>query len=503
MKATDAPRSDFIRDIIEADLASGKHERVVTRFPPEPNGFLHIGHAKSICLNFGLAEQFGGRCHLRFDDTNPLTEETAYERAIQEDVRWLGFSWGDHLYHSSDYFERLYRYAEELIQKGLAYVCSLSEEDMRAYRGTVTEPGRASPDRDQSAAEALALFRQMRAGAFADGERTLRAKIDMAAANMKLRDPPLYRIRHAHHHRAQDAWCIYPMYDFAHCLSDSLEGITHSICTLEFENNRALYDWLLDHLDVPRPQPRQYEFARLNLSYTVMSKRKLLTLVREGFVEGWDDPRMPTLSGLRRRGVTPAAIRAFADDIGVAKANSMVEVERFEHFIREDLERRSPRALAVLRPLKVTVETLPEGETLWLEAPYWPNDAEGPSDADGNRGAPRTRQVPLTRTLYIERDDFMEEPVPGFRRLAPGREARLRFAFILRCERVIKDPDGTVVELICSHDPDSRSGGGGSAKPSFRSANFTKQVIFSGAKLPKQVFDGNAEVVSYPLDGVI
>lgn len=460
MTDAESPRSDFIRDIIDADLASGKHRSIVTRFPPEPNGYLHIGHAKAICLNFGLAEQYGGRCHLRFDDTNPLTEETEYETSIQEDVRWLGFSWGEHLHHSSDYFERLYLYAEELIEKGRAYVCSLTEEEMRAYRGTVMEPGRPSPDRDQSVEEALALFRRMRAGEFPDGALTLRAKIDMAAANMKMRDPPIYRIRHASHHRAGDAWCIYPMYDFAHCLSDSLEGITHSICTLEFENNRELYDWLLDHLDVPQPQPRQYEFARLNLSYTVMSKRKLLTLVKERKVSGWDDPRMPTLSGLRRRGVTPEAIRAFADDIGVAKANSMMEVERLEYWIRDDLSRRSPRGLAVLNPLKVTIDTLPEDHEEALQAPFWPAEMTVPE------GAAHSRKLPFSRTLYIERDDFMEEPVKGFKRLAPGREARLRFAYVIKCERVVKNEAGEVVELICSHEPESKSGSGQTKKVS-------------------------------------
>lgn len=453
-------RSDFIRDIIDADLASGKHRSIVTRFPPEPNGYLHIGHAKSICLNFGLAKQYEGRCHLRFDDTNPLTEETEYETSIQEDVRWLGFSWGEHLHHSSDYFERLYQFAEELIEKGLAYVCTLNEAEMREYRGTVTEAGRPSPDRDQPPQEALAIFRRMRAGEFKDGERTLRAKIDMSASNMKMRDPPIYRIRHASHHRAGDAWCIYPMYDFAHCLSDSIEGITHSICTLEFENNRELYDWLLDHVDVPRPQPRQYEFARLNLSYTVMSKRKLLLLVKEGKVEGWDDPRMPTLSGLRRRGVTPDAIRAFAEDIGVAKANSTMEMERLDYWIRDDLSHRSPRGLAVLNPLKVTIETLPEDHAEELEASFWPPEHPLPP------GAPESRKLPFSRTLYIEQDDFMEEPVKGFKRLAPGREVRLRFAYVIKCERVIKNGSGEVVELICSHTPDSKSGSGQNKKVS-------------------------------------
>lgn len=453
MMTDDIVRSDFIREIIEGDRASGKHKTIVTRFPPEPNGYLHIGHAKSICLNFGIAEQFGGRCHLRFDDTNPLTEETEYEESIQEDVRWLGFSWGEHLFHASDYFDRLYAYAEELIEKGLAYVCSLTEEQMREYRGSVMEPGRASPDRDRSPEENLALFRQMRDGAFKDGERTLRAKIDMSAANMKMRDPPIYRIRHARHHRAGDKWCIYPMYDFAHCLSDSIEGITHSICTLEFENNRELYDWILDHLDVPRPQPRQYEFARLNLSYTVMSKRKLLTLVKDKLVAGWDDPRMPTLSGLRRRGVTPEAIRKFADDIGVAKANSMVEVERLEHWIREDLNLRSPRAMAVLRPLKVTIESFPEGEVEEVSAEAWPADV-----LRERGGAQETRKLPFSRTLYIERDDFMETPTAGFKRLSPGSEVRLRFAYVIKCERVVKDAGGEVTEIICSHDPATKGG---------------------------------------------
>ncbi|RMG17006.1 MAG: glutamine--tRNA ligase/YqeY domain fusion protein [Deltaproteobacteria bacterium] len=441
------PKRDFLRQIIDDDLRAGRYREVVTRFPPEPNGYLHIGHAKSVLLNYGLAKEYGGRFHLRFDDTNPLKEEAEYEEAIIRDVRWLGADWGEHLYHASDYFERFYAYAEELIRKGLAYVCSQSLEEMRASRGTVTEPGTPSPDRDRPISENLELFRRMRAGDFADGELTLRAKIDMASPNMKLRDPPLYRIRHARHHRTGDSWCIYPMYDFAHCLSDSIEGITHSICTLEFENNRALYDWILDNLDVPQPRPHQYEFARLELEYTITSKRKLLQLVEEGHVAGWDDPRMMTIAGLRRRGVTPEAIRKFCEDIGVAKTNSTVEMERLDHWIREDLNHRAPRVMAVLDPLEVVIVNWPGG-TQWLDAPLWPHDI--PKEG--------SRKLPIGGRLFIEREDFAEAPPPGFRRLSPGAEVRLRHAFVIRCEKVVKDSSGRVVRLECSYDPETTGG---------------------------------------------
>jgi glutaminyl-tRNA synthetase len=443
----DRPR-DFLREIIDVDLAGGRHQRVVTRFPPEPNGYLHIGHAKSICLNFGLAAEYGGVCHLRMDDTNPTTEDVEYVEAIQHDIRWLGFDWADKMFYASDYYERLYRFAEELIDKGVAYVCDLDEDAISEYRGTITEPGRPSPYRERTVEENLDLFRRMRAGEFADGSRVLRAKIDMASPNMKLRDPLLYRIKHAHHYRAGDAWCLYPLYDFAHPLSDALEGVTHSICTLEFENNREIYDWLIEHLDVPS-RPRQYEFARLNLGYTVMSKRKLLELVGGGHVAGWDDPRMPTLAGLRRRGVTPESIRAFASRIGVAKNNSTVELALFEHTVREDLNEKAPRVLGVLRPLRVVVENWAEDRVEELSAPYWPHDVP-------KQGS---RQLPFSRELYIDRDDFSEHPPKDFFRLAPGREVRLRHAYVVKCERVEKDPaSGEVTALWVSYDPSTKSG---------------------------------------------
>ncbi len=436
---------NFIAAIIADDLANDKHGgRVVTRFPPEPNGYLHIGHAKSICLNFGLAQRIEGAvCHLRFDDTNPVAEDVEYVDSIQEDVRWLGFDWGDKLFFASDYFERLYAFAEELIEKGLAYVCSLSDAQAKQARGSITEPGVPSPDRDRSPEENLALFRRMRAGEFADGERVLRAKIDMAAANMKMRDPAIYRIRHTHHHRTGDAWCIYPLYDFTHCLSDSLEHITHSLCTLEFENNRELYDWFLARLDVPS-NPQQIEFARLVLTYTVMSKRKLRALVEDGHVSGWDDPRMPTLSGLRRRGVTPEAIRAFAERVGVAKANSTVDLAQFEYCIRDDLNMRAKRVLCVLDPLEVVLENRSDDLEL-LDAPYFPDDVplEG------------SRPLPYGRRLFIERSDFMLEPPKHFHRLSPGGRVRLRHADIIRCDRVEQDEAGRVVRLICSVERDS------------------------------------------------
>ncbi len=440
-----AAPTNFIQDVIRADLEAGAYDRVVTRFPPEPNGYLHIGHAKSICLNFGLAEAFGGRCNLRMDDTNPSREEAEYERAIREDVRWLGFDWGDRVYYASDYFEQLYAWAVQLIRAGKAYVDDLSADEIRAYRGTLTEPGRESPYRDRSVAENLELFERMRAGEFPDGAKVLRAKIDMGSGNLNLRDPVMYRILHATHHRTGDRWCIYPMYDFAHGQSDAIEGVTHSICTLEFEDHRPLYDWFCEALGIHHP--RQIEFARLNLSYTVMSKRKLLQLVEQGRVSGWDDPRMPTISGLRRRGYTPEAIREFCARIGVAKKDSTVDLALLEHCLREDLNRRAPRRMAVLRPLKVVIENYPEGETETFDAV---NNPEDPSAG--------TRPVPFSRVLYIERDDFMEEPPKKFFRLAPGREVRLRYAYFVRCVGVVKDADGRVVELRCTYDPATRGG---------------------------------------------
>jgi glutaminyl-tRNA synthetase len=441
--------SDFIRQIIAEDGRTGKHGgRVVTRFPPEPNGYLHIGHAKSICLNFGIAlEQPGGRCHLRFDDTNPTTEDVEYVDSIQRDVRWLGFDWGAHLYYASDYFERLYEFAAGLIRDGRAYVDSLSADDIRTYRGTLTEPGRNSPFRDRPMAESLELFARMRAGALPDGTHVLRAKIDMASPNLNLRDPVLYRIRHATHHRTADRWCLYPMYDFAHPLSDAIEGITHSICTLEFEDHRPLYDWLIEHCRT-EARPQQIEFARLNLTYTVMSKRKLLELVQGRHVSGWDDPRMPTLSGLRRRGVPASAIRTFCERIGVSKRDSLVDVAMLEHAVRDELNRTAPRAMAVLRPLKLVVENYPEDRVEELEAV---NNPEDPGMG--------SRRVPFSRVLYIEQDDFRETPPPKYFRLSPGREVRLRWAFIVTCERVVRDPaTGAVVEVRCTYDASSRGG---------------------------------------------
>jgi glutaminyl-tRNA synthetase len=447
--------SNFIREIIEADNQSGKYGgRVVTRFPPEPNGYLHIGHAKSICLNFGLALEFNGTCHLRFDDTNPTTEDVEYVESIQRDVRWLGFDWKDKLFFASDYYERLYGFAVQLIESGKAYVCSLNEEEIRAYRGSAFEPGRDSRYRGRSVAENLDLFKRMRAGEFPDGAHVVRAKIDMSSANMKMRDPPIYRIRHAHHYRTGDAWCIYPLYDFTHCLSDWIEGITHSVCTLEFENNRELYDWCLEAVGVPN-RPEQTEFARLNLTYTLMSKRKLLELVERKIVSGWDDPRMPTIAGLRRRGYTPEALRELCDRIGVAKNNSIIDVALLEYVLREDLNRRAPRVLCVLRPLKVVIESYPEGQVEELEAPYFPPDV--PKEG--------SRKLPFSREIYIECEDFMEEPPKDFYRLAPGREVRLRYGYVIRCEKVIKDPvTGEITELRCSHDPATRSEGGKDAR---------------------------------------
>ncbi len=437
---------DFIREAIRDDLRSGRHETIVTRFPPEPNGFLHIGHAKSICLNFGVAREFGGRCHLRFDDTNPVREEQAFIDAIETDVRWLGFDWGDHLYHASDYFEQLYEWAKHLIGAGKAYVDDLSAEEIREYRGTLTEPGRESPYRDRGVDENLDLFRRMRAGAFPDGARVLRARIDMASGNINLRDPVLYRILHATHPRTGDTWCIYPNYDFAHGQSDAIEGITHSLCTLEFEDHRPLYDWFLDNLPVPA-HPRQYEFSRLNLTYTVLSKRRLVQLVREGHVTGWDDPRMPTISGLRRRGVPPEALRDFVSRLSISKSEGTVEMAMLEHCVRELLNQRAERRMAVIRPLKVVIENYPEGESEALEAVNNPNDP----------GA-GTRMVPFGREIYIERDDFMEDPPRKFFRLAPGREVRLRYAYFVTCREAIKDENGEVVELRCTYDPETRGG---------------------------------------------
>ncbi|MCC6749278.1 MAG: glutamine--tRNA ligase/YqeY domain fusion protein [Deltaproteobacteria bacterium] len=439
--------SNFIRELVEADQESGKHGgRVATRFPPEPNGYLHIGHAKSICLNFGVAEEFGGTCNLRFDDTNPTKEEVEYVESIQEDVRWLGFDWQERLYYASDYYERLYECAVQLIKDGKAYVCSLNEQEVRSYRGNYYTPGKESPYRTRSVEENLDLFARMRAGEFPDGAHLLRAKIDMTSPNMNLRDPPLYRIRHATHHRTGDAWCIYPMYDFAHGLCDAFEGITHSICTLEFEDHRPLYDWILEQLPVPA-HPQQIEFARLNLTYTVLSKRRLLQLVKEGLVRGWDDPRMPTISGFRRRGCTPEAIRAFCERIGVARRDGIVDVALLEHALREDLNRVAPRVMGVLRPLRVVIENFPEGQTEEFDAPYFPEEPE--------RGS---RKVPFSRVVYIERDDFREVAPPKWHRLAPGKEIRLRYACLIRCTEVVKDAEGNVVELRCTWDPESRGG---------------------------------------------
>jgi glutaminyl-tRNA synthetase len=439
--------TDFIREIIAADLEAAPGEgRVQTRFPPEPNGYLHIGHAKSICLNFGVAAENSGLCNLRLDDTNPTKEESEFVEAIIEDVRWLGFDWGSRLFYASGYFDRLYDYAVRLIGKGKAYVCDLGPDETREHRGTLTEPGRESPWRDRSAAENLDLFARMKAGEFENGTRTLRAKIDMASGNINMRDPVLYRILKATHHRTGDEWCIYPMYDYSHCLSDAIEGITHSLCTLEFEDHRPLYDWVLDELET-ECHPRQIEFARLNLSHTVLSKRKLLRLVDEGLVDGWDDPRMPTIGGLRRRGYTPEAIRRFCDRIGVAKRESQVEMSLLEYFIREDLNRRAPRVMGVLRPLKVVIENYPEGQSEELEAINNPED-EGMG----------TRQVPFSRVLYIEQEDFREDPPKKFFRLAPGREVRLRYAYFITCREAVKDENGEIVELRCTYDPATRGG---------------------------------------------
>ncbi|MGC1236703.1 MAG: glutamine--tRNA ligase/YqeY domain fusion protein [Xanthobacteraceae bacterium] len=437
---------DFIRDIVRADLAAGRHKKIITRFPPEPNGYLHIGHAKSICLNFGVAEEFRGQCNLRYDDTNPTKEDQEYIDAIERDVRWLGFDWGQHLYHASDYFEQLYAWAEDLIRAGKAYVDDQSQETMRLTRGTLTEPGTNSPFRDRPVEENLDLFRRMRAGEFPIGARVLRAKIDMTSGNINLRDPVLYRILHAAHPRTGKAWCIYPSYDFAHGQSDAIEGITHSLCTLEFEDHRPLYDWFLDNLPVPS-HPHQYEFARLNLTHTILSKRVLTELVRGAHVRGWDDPRMPTLAGLRRRGVPPAAIREFVRRIGVAKANSVVDAAMLDFAIREELNKTAQRRMAVLRPLKVVIENYPEGKSEELEAANHPDDA-----------AAGTRRIRFGRELFIERDDFMENPPKKFFRLSPGAEVRLRYAYFITCREVVKNSAGEVIELRCAYDPATKGG---------------------------------------------
>ncbi len=449
-------QQDFLRAIVADDLRTGRHSSVVTRFPPEPNGYLHIGHATSVVLNFGVAAEHGGRCHLRFDDTNPETEEQKYVDSIIDTVAWLGYDWGEHLYFASDYFEAMYNFAEHLIGEAKAYVDSSSEEEIREHRGTVTRPGRPSPYRDRSIGENLDLFRRMRAGEFPDGAHVLRARIDLAAKNMLLRDPVLYRIRHAAHYRTGDDWCIYPLYDYAHPIEDALECITHSFCTLEFENNRALYDWVVDNIPrgeppfgiPPESRPRQYEFARRNFEYTVVSKRKLLELVNGGYVSGWDDPRMPTLAGLRRRGYTPESVRSFCQLIGVGKAENRADIGVLEYAIRNDLNRKAPRVMCVLRPLKVVITNYPEGETEEFDAPLYPHDV--PKEGD--------RPVPFTRTLFVDRDDFMEEPPAGFHRLSPGSEVRLRYAYVIRCDEVVKDDQGHVVELRCSYYPETKGG---------------------------------------------
>jgi glutaminyl-tRNA synthetase len=478
--ASPGPGLDFIRSIVADDLRAGKYDTIVTRFPPEPNGFLHIGHAKSILLNFGIAQETGGRFNLRFDDTNPETEDVRYVESIVDTVRWLGAEFGDGPLYAADYFERMYRFAEFLVRQGLAYVDSSSDEEIREARGTVTEPGRPTKYRDRSVEESLDLFRRMRAGEFPDGAHVLRARIDLASSNMLLRDPLLYRIRHAHHYRTGDAWCIYPLYDYAHPIEDAIEGITHSLCTLEFDNNRAVYDWTVDHWqDFVRSEggtparPHQYEFARGELEYTITSKRKSLELVKGGYVSGWDDPRMATLAGFRRRGVTPEAIRAFWERMGVAKFNSRIDIAKLEHAIRDDLNTRAPRVLCVLRPLKVTITNYPEGRTEELDAPYWPHDIP-------NEGS---RPLPFSRTVYIDRDDFMEDPPRGFHRLSPGAEVRLRYAYVVRCDEVVRDDAGEVVELRCSYDPATRGG----STPDGRQVRGTIQWVSAEHGIPCEV----------------
>ena len=465
--------SDFIRDIIEADLKTNKHQgRVATRFPPEPNGYLHIGHAKSICLNFGIAAQYGGTCNLRLDDTDPSGESKEYADSIMGDVKWLGFDWGDRLHHASSYYEQLFQYALQLIRDNKAFVCELSADEMRAYRGTLTEPGRESPYRNRTVAENLDLFQRMRAGEFAEGTRVLRAKIDMTSPNITLRDPIIYRIKKENHYRTGDQWCIYPMYDFAHCLSDSLERITHSICTLEFENNRPLYDWFLAALSVA-DRPQQIEFARLNLSYTVLSKRKLIELVEKDLVGGWDDPQLPTLAGMRRRGYPPAAIRDFCERIGVAKNDSVIDMALLENCVRESLNAEAPRVLAVLRPLTVVIDNYPEGQVEELDCAYHPQNA-----------AMGTRKVPFSRVLCIEQDDFLENPPKKYYRLAPGREVRLRYGYFIKCVGCVKDPDtGAVTEVHCTYDPETRSG----FAPDGRKVDATIHWVSAAHALPAEV----------------
>ncbi len=472
MPASSSPvtTSDFIRTAVAEDLKSGRFNRVHTRFPPEPNGYLHIGHAKAIAVDFGIAAEYGGQCNLRFDDTNPVKEDQEYVDAIMEDIHWLGFDWQDRLYYASDYFETLYQYAVKLIEKGSAYVCDLTAEEMRQYRGTLTEPGRDSPFRTRSVEENLDLFKRMRAGDFPDATRTLRAKIDMASGNINMRDPVMYRILHSTHHRTGDQWCIYPMYDFAHGQSDSMEGITHSLCSLEYESHRPLYDWFVQELGIFAP--RQIEFARLNLSYTVLSKRKLTQLVKQGIVKGWDDPRMPTLAGLRRRGYTAASIREFCASIGVAKANSVVDIAMLEHAIRDELNKTAPRVMAVLKPLKVVIENYPEDQTEEMDAVNNPEDA----------GA-GTRKVPFGRVLYIEQEDFREEPPPKYFRLAPGREVRLRYAYFIKCVGVVKDEAGNITELRCTYDPTTRGGD----SPDGRKVKATIHWVSAQHALPVEV----------------
>jgi glutaminyl-tRNA synthetase len=465
------PGRDFIRDIVQADRDQGRVQAPVTRFPPEPNGFLHLGHAKSICLNFGIAKEYGGRCHLRFDDTNPTREEQLFIDSIQQDVRWLGFDWGEHLYYASDYFEQLYEYAEHLINKGLAYVDDTPADQMRSQRGTLTEPGQNSPCRYRSAEESLTLFRDMRAGKFPNGACVLRARIDMASGNMNLRDPVLYRILHAHHPRTGTAWCIYPTYDFAHGQSDAIEHVTHSICTLEFEDHRPLYDWLLDNLPVPS-KPRQYEFARLNVSYTILSKRHLTRLVTEKHVAGWDDPRMPTIAGIRRRGVPPAALRAFIARVGVARAYSIVDVAMLDSAIRDTLNPTAPRRMAVLRPLKLIIDNYPEGQTETLTAQNHPDDPDA-----------GTRPITFGRELYVEQDDFMEDPPKKFYRLSPGKEVRLRYGYFVTCQEVIKNGAGEVTALRCTYDPASK---GGNA-PDGRKVQATLHWLAAADAVPAEV----------------
>lgn len=471
MNTDSAQPSDFIREIIAEDVKTGKWGgRVVTRWPPEPNGYIHIGHAKAFCLNFDVADEFGGRCHLRFDDTNPTKEEAEYVRAIQDDIRWMGCDWGEYLYYASDYFEQMYDYAVQLIKAGKAYVCDLSAEEIRRYRGSLTAPGKDSPHRDRPAEENLDLFERMRAGEFPDGGRVLRAKIDMAHPNMNMRDPIMYRILHAAHHRTGETWCIYPTYDWAHGLEDSIEGVTHSLCSLEFENHRPLYDWFLDSLDVHHPQ--QIEFARLELTRTVMSKRKLGELVEGGYVNGWDDPRLPTLRGLRRRGYTPQAIRDFLNRIGMNKFVSTIDTALLEHCLRQDLNKRAPRVMVVLRPLKVVIDNYPDGQTEELDAI---NNPEDPSAG--------TRKVPFSKVLYIEREDFMEEPPRKFFRLAPGREVRLRYAYFITCTDVVKDSAGQVVELHCTYDPATRGGD----SPDGRKVKATLHWVSAEHSIPAEV----------------